>query len=227
MGYKEMYKRRLILLVYEPRRFIYVVNRLRKRGVSFSIPDSLDDVSQGDIVYTDDHRVASLLKSNGALVFLDEKGDDTILEKAVLSMNGKKEYNELSIGIDPGDRFVIVALADGSIVDYSISYSIDDAVKYVSRVLTVFPARKKLVKIGGGVGGIVFLEKLKRVVGNSKIIMMVVDEDNSTPKTGWRNPFIERIISSIPNSTPYRKDLYAATVIALKQGIVVEDGDED
>ncbi|WFO75921.1 hypothetical protein J4526_03465 [Desulfurococcaceae archaeon MEX13E-LK6-19] len=226
-----MEKRRLVVLVYEPKRFRQVLDRLKKRRIPFSIPDDIKDIKPGDVVYTDDPRIAMELMEKGVLVFLDDKGSDSVLEKAILSLKFKNEYNELTVGVDPGDRFVVVVLADGSIVDFNISYSIEEALDYIRWVLKVFPAKKKIIKIGGGVGGIAFLDKLCKslglVVKETRTKIMVVDEGNSTPKTRWRNPFIERIISVIPDSIPYRKDLYAATAIALKQGVLVEDSDED
>lgn len=147
-----------------------------------------------------------------------------MLERAILATYNKSVYNELSIGVDPGRRLVIVALADGMIVDYAVGFSVGEAISIIAGMLRRFPARTKVVRIGSGVSE--GADLLSAVLSSKNLVSIarieVVDEKMSTPKVSWRNPFIERIIGSIRGEQAYRKDLYAAVVIALKKGVVVE-----
>lgn len=221
-------KNRLVLLIYDPRKFINVLTELRKRKIPFYIPDSLNEIRLNDIVYTDNKRVAEELSKRGIKTFYDSSVEGMVLEKAILYLDNKESYNELTIGVDPGRKYVCVVLADGVLVDYNVCFSITEALNYISRVLLRYPSKNKILKIGGGVNGILFVKNifreksLKDIIIKHGVKVVVVSEDNSTPKILWRNPFIERILSVLTESTPYKKDLYAATVIALKQGIPVE-----
>ncbi len=220
--------KRLVILVYNPRRFTYVVKRLRKRGISYYIPDKVEYVSREDIVYTDSKDVYMLLSKKGVKVLYDPSGNDMVLEKAILLSKGKDEYFEVSIGIDPGERHTVAVIADGELVDYALDLDEDDVLRLINKVVDTYPTKHVVVKIGKGVNGLDLALYLARNM-EQNITMEIIDEHGSSPSSEWRNPFIDRIIgkSKTGIAQAKKKDIYAAIMIALKSGIVVENIVED
>lgn len=200
------------------------VKLLRARGIQYSVPDSLDfKVFANDVIYTDSIDVYRMFKDKVAEIFYDPIGTRYFLEKAILALRGRKVYNLLSIGIDPGSKYSIIALADGELIDWNHVSDIDYLRKYVQDLISSIPAKEKIVRIGIGGRGLEIAYTLKKTLGE-EVVVEVVDEVGSTPH-GYRNPFIERIISNIRdnigNNITKKKDLYAAIIIALKTGIPV------
>jgi len=206
------------------------VKLLRARGIQYNVPDSPNfKILANDVIYTDSIDVFRIFRDKVAKVFYDPKGTRYVLEKAILALKDKKAYNLLSIGIDPGGRYTVIALADGELIDWNHISDMDSLGKHVSDLLAGIPAKEKVVRIGIGGRGLEVAYALRKIVGEG-VTIEVVDEVGSTPH-GYRNPFIERILSNIRNninnSITRKRDLYAAIIIALKQGFPVDIYVED
>ncbi len=220
---------RLALVIYDPKKYIYVSNYLKARGIVFRVPDTIDDVDDRDIVLTDDESLARELENRASLVFYDKAMGRDIIEKAILALKNKEQYNLLTIGVDPGDKYTVVAIADGELIEWKHIPSLDNTVEYLVNIVEQIPSRKKEVKIGLGGNGPVLAYKVKKALGD-KAVVELIDEEKSTPGTLWRNPFIERLflhrISGL-NQVYKKKDIYAAIIIAFKNGFPVEVSVED
>ena len=222
--------RRLVIILYDPKRYMNTVKLLRARGIQYNVPDSPNfKVLTNDVIYTDSIDVFRKFKDKVAKVFYDPRGTRYVLEKAILALKDKKVYNLLSIGIDPGGKYTVIALADGELIDWNHISDIDSLRKYVSDLLASIPAREKVVRVGIGGRGLEIAYTIRKAV-EKRVIIEAVDEVGSTPH-GYRNPFIERILSnignSIDNSITRKRDLYAAIIIALKEGFPVDIYVED
>ncbi len=218
-----------MLIIYDPKRYIYVSRYLRERGIKFTVPDSIEDLSSSDIVYTDDEKTYNLLKNMVRRVFLDKGGSRYLLEKAILSTNDKDCYNLVSVGVDPGSRYTVVVIGDGELIEWRHVGNIEGIVDHVRELVNNIPTRFFEVKIGVGVNGSDIAYSVKRVV-RDKAVVELVDERESSPSRVWRNPFIEKLflqrIRGV-NRVFKKKDVYAAIMIALKKGVLVETSVED
>ncbi len=201
------------------------IKLLRARGIDYSVPDSPDySFTADDIVYTDSYEVFNTVKDRVYKVFYDPSGSRYVLEKAVLAVKDKEVYNQLSIGIDPGGRYTVIALADGEPVDWRHVSDINDLVEYVNELLIDIPAKEKIVRVGVCGRGVEIAYMISKAT-EDRACVELVDEKHSTPH-GYRNPFIERILSNIrsniDNNMARKRDLYAAITIALKEGVMVD-----
>ncbi len=217
---------RLVLIILDPQRFRKAISILKPRGVDYSIPKYTEYRGRpNDIVYTDSQAVAERLQSRVRTIILDRYGKRMLLEKAILKLYNKDMYNELTIGIDPGRRYTAVAIADGEIIDWIQSTSEKELLSFIKENIEEIPAKKKVIKVGTGYRGLDLITKIT----TKGAIIEAVDEGGSTPHGVSPSPFIERLIRNIDLYTKNitrKKDLYAAIAIALKEGVVVEAGDE-
>ncbi|OYT40650.1 MAG: hypothetical protein B6U89_01420 [Desulfurococcales archaeon ex4484_58] len=215
-----MIMRPLVIAVYEPRWFMRVLNILRKRSVPFSIFESVDNIPYSSVFYTDYSFFVNQVRDRGDLyIVYDPMHSCRELERSILAMKFKDYYNEVVVGIDPGKKPYMVIIGDGEILEHKyidLSRVEEEIVGY----LNCYPARQKLVRVGGGYNGWRIILRIREVI-DSRI--EVVDEEETTPKQNRVDDLVvlDKYLSKL--SKPYRnKDAYAALKIALRKGIEVE-----
>jgi len=207
--------------VFEPRRYIYVTRYLRERGIPYTVPDSLDELRSTDIVYTDNYSVHRDIADRVYKVVYNRECSRKSIEKAILALRDREEYNLVSIGVDPGSEYTVVIICDGEVVEWRHIGSKEEAIEYIVEAIEGFPSRNYEVKIGMGGDGVLLAGLVKERLG-SRATVEVVDESESSPRGPWRNPFIEKMLVKRDRRVAKKRDVYAAITIALKKGVLVD-----
>lgn len=213
-------RRPLVIAIYEPRWFMKVIDILKSRRINYTVYDGLDNLPYYSVLYTDyELFVHEASVREDVKIIYDPNDTLRGLEESILATMFKTSYNEVFIGIDPGNKPYILVIGDGEIL-YHGYVSVNEINDKISMYLSNIPARRKVIRIGAGFNGLKIAAKLREAVD---VKIEVVDERETTPRssrslqTGSLNKKLVDILK------PYRnKDAYAALRIALRKGIEVD-----
>lgn len=125
------------------------VNELCRRKLSFLSLKPWDPIPFNvKVVLTTKEESRMILHKN--ILLLEEKTNpESIIDKALLIIGGKKQYNEVVIGVDPGETSGIAIVCDNKVLE-TMTTTIEDAANLVLKNLERFPAEKKIVRVGDG-----------------------------------------------------------------------------
>ena len=125
------------------------VNELCRKNLSFLSLKPWDPIPFNiKVVLTTKEESKMILHSN--ILFLEDKTNpESILDEAQLIINGKKQYSEVVIGVDPGETCGIAILCDNKVLE-TMTTTMENAATLVMKNLKRFPAEKKIVRIGDG-----------------------------------------------------------------------------
>jgi hypothetical protein len=84
------------------------------------------------------------------LVFEQGTNPETVVDQAILIVQGKEGYEKVVVGVDPGKTCGIAILGDNKILETMTSSITEDAVHVIVDSLKRFPAEAKVVRVGEG-----------------------------------------------------------------------------
>ncbi len=213
-----MYRRPLVLAIYEPRWFRKVLDILNKRRIPYTFYYEPETLPAYSILYTDyEYFTENIPQDKMITVFLDPGHDCRVLEEAILASKMKNTYHSVSIGIDPGPKPYIVVLGDGEIIDYKYIEK-QEIIDYIVNVEKCYPTENLVVRVGGGFKGLEIAVDIRDNL--PEIQVEIVDEEETTPK---KREYLREVLPRYDELIkPYRnKDAYAALRIALRKGLEV------
>ncbi|RLF49659.1 MAG: hypothetical protein DRN20_01510 [Thermoplasmata archaeon] len=114
-------------------------------------------------------------------------GDDVeeIIARAQCHLLDKERYELLLVGIDPGERTGIAVVGDGVVLRKEVATSVDSAIRIVSKIISVYPHKKYLVKIGHG--DVINRNRIINGLSRKKIRVVIVDESSTTKYSVHKN----------------------------------------
>ena len=218
---KYMYRRPLVIGIYEPKWFMRVKSILDTRRIDYSIYEDKDTIPYYSVFYTDYRGfVEEAVSRNDVLIIYDPRDTRMGLEISILATMFKEKYNTLTIGIDPGSKPYYLVIGDGEVIEHGY-VELEKICEKINYLLNNIPSREKIVRVGSGLNGFDIIYLLRKTISGVKI--EVVDEHETTPRSRLVNDinYLDKRLVSILK--PYRnKDAYAALRIALRKGIEVE-----
>jgi hypothetical protein len=148
------------------------------------------------------------------LVFQDENGLDSLVDKVKVLLLGKEVFEKIVIVIDPGVAIGLVAIADGKVIEEGNCFSTKEVINSILKILrnVKFGATNVSVKIGNGVS--IYKELLEGLVYAlpSQVALEVVGE------AGTNKPLKEN------KCTRGVRHISSATRIARRTGHIVPRG---
>ena len=84
------------------------------------------------------------------IVFEHGTNPETVLDQALLVIQGKEGYEKIVVGVDPGKTCGIAILGDNKILETVTASNTEDAVRLIVDSLKRFPAEAKVVRVGEG-----------------------------------------------------------------------------
>ena len=91
-----------------------------------------------------------LISHPKVLIFNDEIGAAAVVDEAIRVTQGKRSYDKVVIGVDPGKTFGLAVLADGRVLETVTCSSLEEMVNTIIKTLDRTPAVASIVKIGDG-----------------------------------------------------------------------------
>lgn len=84
------------------------------------------------------------------LIFEQKSNPETVVDEAILIVQGKEGYEKVVVGVDPGKTYGIAILGDNKVLATLTSSNIEEASHLVVDSLKRFPAEVKVVRVGNG-----------------------------------------------------------------------------
>ncbi len=130
------------------RLYFEVVSELKKRGLQFHSLKPTDDIPTEVRVVITSPEESGLIRHD--IILAHQGRTEETVDRAIRLASGKQTYDKLSIGIDPGLTYGVVAVGDGKTLRSRICVSPKEVVQEVSGTLDRFEARARAVRIGRG-----------------------------------------------------------------------------
>ena len=143
-------KAKIALATVSGKAYYLLVGELKKKNVLFLSLTPYQEIPADIKVVITTEKERNLISHPNVLVFKEETDPATIVEEAVRIVQGKKAYEKLVVGVDPGKTFGIAVLGDGAILETMNCSDMAEAVNLIKRVIEKEPAERAIVKVGGG-----------------------------------------------------------------------------
>lgn len=216
-----MVARPLVIAVYDPKWFMSVLDRLKRRGVRHHHYYSPSELPLYPVVYTDSQEIADEVKASrdDAMVMLDPSRTCEGLERAILASLGKQAYDKVVIGVDTGAGSAFVVLADSTLADWG--WHPGSLVEKIGEIATCLPSKEVVVRIGANERGLELAHELKRTFSSFRVEL--VSEQSTSPSHDRleRLRLVDEQILEVLRRAGRRKDLLAALSIAMREGVEV------
>jgi len=143
-------KAKIAVATVSGKAYYKLVNELKGRGVPFLSLTPRDPVPPSVKVVITTEKERHLITHPSVLIFNEEKDPTTVVNEALRLVEGKKSYERVVIGVDPGKTFGLAVLGDGNVLETVTCSSSEETVNTVMKVLKGAPAAIYVVKIGNG-----------------------------------------------------------------------------
>ena len=133
--------------------YFLIVNELKQRDIPFLSLSPGDSVPVQVKAVITTEKEKHLTTHNKILVYDTKTEPETLGSKVVKILLGKEEYDNIVIGVDPGEVFGLAVEADGEVIDTENCFSIEETLNKVKSVLKTvnFSRSAVTIKIGNGV----------------------------------------------------------------------------
>jgi hypothetical protein len=146
-------KARVAVATVQGKSYFLIVNKLKEKNIPFI------SLVPGETLPTEVKVVVTTEKEKGrinhekVLVYDGETEPDELADEVLKILRGKEAYEKIVIGVDPGDVFGLVVVADGKVNETANCFSIHDALTKIRGVVKSVDVASTVVtvKIGNGV----------------------------------------------------------------------------
>lgn len=203
-------KAKIAVATVSGKAYYLIVSELKKKNVSFLSLKPNDDIPLDvkAVITTKEER--SKITHQNVLEYEESKKLTEIVDEAIRIVKGKKIYERLVVGVDPGQNFGVAVLGDGNILETEDCTSASETVNTIKNVLSRTPANHITIRIGNGVPS--YTEELWRNLDDAiprNIVIESVGEEGTSQCLG---------------ETAHRRgkrDVSSAIKIAQRQGKVL------
>ena len=202
-------KAKIAVATVSGRAYYILVSELKKRGITFLSLRPWDSIPfDVKVVLTTEKEQASVKHPN--IVILKNESDSVVVvDEAIRIAQGKKDYDKVVVGVDPGETFGVAVLGDGNVLETFPCPSLEETLKMILESLGRIRASVKLVRVGNG------------APNYAKELLSLLDA--YLPKDAAIEIVSEAGTSHFVNDTIHRRglrDMMSAKVIAGRQGQV-------
>jgi hypothetical protein len=143
-------KAKIAVATVSGRAYYMLVNELKKRGITFLSLRPWDSIpfDVKVVLTTEKERVS--IKHPNIVICKNESDSVMVVNEAIRIVQGKKDYDKVVIGVDPGETFGIAILGDGNVLETFYCSSLEETQKVILENLERVESSVKVVKIGDG-----------------------------------------------------------------------------
>lgn len=202
-------KAKIALATVSGRAYYELVNELKRKGLSFWSLKPWDSVPLDAKVVITTREERHFVKHPMVLIF--DLGSDPaiVIDEAIRVVQGKRSYEKVVVGVDPGKTFGVVILGDGNVLKTINCSSLEETVNAVVEGLDKVPATVSVVKVGNGAPA--YAKELLRLL------------DEALPEEAAIEVVSEAGTSHFKSETAHRReliDVMSAIKIAGRRGQV-------
>jgi hypothetical protein len=143
-------KAKIALATVSGKAYYKLVSELKQRSVPFLSLMPRDPVPLTIKVVITTEKERRLVKHPNVLVFNEEADATPVVNEAIKTVQGKKIYERVVVGVDPGKTFGLAILGDGNVLETFTCSSLEETVNTILRMLAKPQAIINMVKIGNG-----------------------------------------------------------------------------
>jgi len=199
-------KAKIAVATVSGKAYYKLVNELKSRGLAFLSLKPWDSMPLDiDVVITTE-KERNLVKHPKVLVYEDSVDSAMIIDEAVRLIQGKKNYERVIAGIDPGETFGVAILADGNVIETFSCLSSEETVKAILQTFKKIPTSIYAVKVGDAP---IYMKELLRLL------------DDTLPENVTIEIVSEAGTSHFARDTTHRsgiRDMMSAAMIAGRKG---------
>lgn len=190
--------------------YYLLVNELKKRNVSFLSLTPNDTVPIDVKVVITTKKEHPKITHVNVLEYEEGKNPVEIVDEAIRTVKGKRTYERLIIGVDPGQNFGVAVLGDGNMVETKNCTSLNETANTIKDVLSRTPATHTTIRIGNGAPSYaeeLWLRLNEVILGN--VVIESVREEGTSQSLGETS------------NRRGKRDISSAIKIAQRQGRVL------
>jgi len=143
-------KTKIAVATVSGKAYYHLVNELKARGLPFLSLTPFDTIPVDIKIVITTENERHLINHPNIMVFEETMDPATIVNEAVRSVEGRRNHDTITVGVDPGKTFGIAVLSNGNVLETMVHSSVEQTVNTVLDVLTKNPADKYIVKVGDG-----------------------------------------------------------------------------
>ena len=181
--------------------YFLIVNKLQELNIPFLSLVPCESIPKEIKVVVTTEKEKALIKFDKVFVFNSEGELDRLMSELTISLQGKKAYETIVIGIDPGEVSGLAFIADGKIIDRANCLSAQEVVNKIKSVLKNINMSFTIVKVKIGNGVPAYKELVEALDAElpPKVILEVVNEagTNKPLKVNNRSRNLRHILSAI------------------------------
>lgn len=161
--------------------YYFLVNELKARGIDFLSLTPYESIPMTVQVVITTEKEREFIKYPVVLVYQEGASPVDIIDEAAKLLRGKKIFETISVGVDPGKTFGIAVLSDGSVLETLTCASLEETANVIAEVFEKHQAAFKVVKVGNLAPSYTteFLPLLDEILP-SDITIEVVREDGTS-----------------------------------------------
>ncbi len=143
-------EQRIVLATVDGRAFYLLVRELKKRNEPFLSLRPQDSLPAGVRVVITTAKESERVNHPNILIFAEGRDAGVVVDEAVRLAKGKKQYERVVVGVDPGRNFGVAALGDRVLLEARNCPSPAAAAAAIREMLMRNPAIQATVRIGNG-----------------------------------------------------------------------------
>ncbi len=143
-------KAKIAVATVSGKAYFQLVSELKARGLPFLSLTPYDTIPAKikAVITTENER--SFIDHPNVLIFQENTDPAIIVNEAIRSVEGKRNQETITVGVDPGKTLGMAVLSNGNVLKTMIHSSVEQTVTAISDALTKNPASTYIVKVGDG-----------------------------------------------------------------------------
>jgi len=143
-------KTKIAVATVNGRAYYELVTELQKKRLPFLSLKPWDPVPVHVRVVLTTTAESNQISHPKIIVFEKGTNPESVVDEALLIIQGKEGYEKVVVGVDPGKTCGIAILGDNKVLETLTASNTEDAVHLVVGSLKRFPAEIKVVRVGEG-----------------------------------------------------------------------------
>ena len=202
-------KAKIALATVSGRAYYELVNELKRKGLSFWSLKPWDPVPLNAKVVITTSEERHFVKHPTVLIFHLGSDPAMVIDEAIRVVQGKRSYEKVVVGVDPGKTFGVAILGDDNVLKTINCSGLKETISAVVDGLDKVPATVSVVKVGDG------------APAYAKELLHLLDE--ALPREATIEVVSEAGTSRLASETAHRRglrDVMSAKEIAGRKGQV-------
>jgi hypothetical protein len=143
-------KTKIAVATISGKAYYMLVSELKKRGMNFLslIPNESVPLDIEVVITTVEEQ--HLIHHPRILVYENKTKPATVVDEAIRIIGGKKHYETIVVGVDPGKTFGLAVLSDGNVLETITCSAMDETVSAIVDVLGKLRIANRVVRVGSG-----------------------------------------------------------------------------